>query len=165
MTVKRRSLLVAGVVLPGTLLAGGMAPALAAGSGAVHLRFVENEKTGTNPIAGTFTVSGAITDHGTATGTHFPIFKKVNGQQKFVGVELIQTQHGKHGSFRMDCRDTHLVFKGDQVVKASGRCAFSQETGVYTSLAPIASSVLVPTHPRKGYTHTVRRLSGRTLSG
>jgi hypothetical protein len=51
---------------------------------------------------------------------------------------------------------------GQQVTKAYGRCVVSKATGVYTRLAPVGTSVLVPTHPRKGYTHTVRRIAAHT---
>jgi hypothetical protein len=135
----------------------------AASSTRVHIRLSEDEKTGTAPIQGTFTVTGAITDHGTAKGTHFPIYKKVNGTEQQIGIELVQSQHGAEGSFTIDCRDLKFEFtpKG-QVTKASGRCVFSKPTGVYTRLAPVGTSVLVPTHPRKGYTHTVRRVTAHT---
>lgn len=163
MTSTRRSGTAVTAVVAAAFLAAIAAPAVAADATAVHLRFSENEKSGTAPIAGTYTVSGAISDHGTASGTHYPIYKKVKGKVQAVGIELVQTQHGRHGSFKMICRDTHFTFGSDgNVTRATGRCAFSNATGIYRSLAPVASSVLVPTHPRKGYTHTVRRLTGHT---
>ena len=152
------------LAIAGALLVGGVSTAAAATSTtAVRFRFSENERTGTAPISGTYTVEGAITDHGTAKGTHFPIYKTVNGVRVIAGIELIQTQHGAHGSFTMDCRDTHFESdKQGQITKATGRCVFTHATGPYTRLAPVGSSVLIPTHPRKGYTHTVRRVRGRT---
>jgi hypothetical protein len=159
------TLLVAGALGAAGVLLGAASSATAAASDrGVHIRLSEDEKTGTAPISGIFTVTGAITDHGTAKGTHFPIYRKVNGSEQQVGIELVQSQSGVHGTFTIDCRDTRFVFtkNGQQVTKAYGRCVVSKATGVYTRLAPVGTSVLVPTHPRKGYTHTVRRIAAHT---
>jgi hypothetical protein len=144
------------------LAAAGIASAFGApakvSSTRVVLRLSEDERSGTAPISGTFTVSGAVVDQGTATGTHFPVYGKVHGKQDVVGIDLEQRQKGGQGSFLLKCRDSHFVFNkaGNQVIKATGRCVLASPTGAYVHVLPTGQSVLTPSHPRPGFTHTVR---------
>lgn len=162
-----RAALVVGAVL--LAVGAASAPAVSAGgqSGRVTLRFSENEKSGTAPISGTFAATGGLTDRGTATGTHFPVFGKIHGQQTIVAIDLVQTGKGARGGFVIKCRDSHFTFDKTktQIVRATGRCVITSPTGAYSHLQPVASSVLTPTHPRKGYTHTERVITVRTNGG
>jgi hypothetical protein len=150
------------------LAAAGIASASAAPAEAsstrVVLRLSEDERSGAAPISGTFTASGGLVDQGTATGTHFPVYGKVNGKQDVVGIDLEQHQKGGRGSFVLRCRDSHFVFNkaGNQIVKATGRCVLASPTGAYAHVLPAGQSVLTPSHPRKGFTHTVRVVTLKT---
>ena len=74
-----------------------------------------------------------------------------------MAIDSEETAKGKHGSFVLRCRTGHFVLSkdGSHVVRATGRCVIGSPTGVYTRLQPVGPVTVLPTHPRKGYTHTV----------
>jgi hypothetical protein len=156
-----------GLAVTAAVLAGNLSPAPAAPSAssgtAVKFRLSQDLKTNTSPVWGTYTVSGGIRDRGTLRGSITPVYKKVHGDVQVVAIDAVQTEHGKRGSVVIKCRDSHFILAKDgHVVRASGPCVIGAATGVYMSLAPLASTIVLPTHPRKGYTHVLRLVMART---
>ena len=101
-------------------------------------RFVQDERTNTAPISGTYTVKGGIKDRGTSSGTILPVVKKVRRTgPESSAIDTTMTQKGAQGSFVVKCRDTHFVqAKDGHVTKATGRCVFSSTSGAYSRLDP-----------------------------
>jgi hypothetical protein len=121
-------------------LALGAIPAAAAAPSAapaqrVTLRLVTGEQFYEQPVRGTFTASGALSDHGAVDGLLVPVYRReADGSFGFDAVRLGLIVHGSRGSFSVRGRLDTIGF--DLGWRERGTLVVIAASGAYRRLAP-----------------------------